>query len=149
LLFDPSKLKIQPCGKGYSEVRGKTNAANKAKEILCQMTIPTRYYGICDRDRNLNMEFEDVAMLSVPEIENLYWIPPLWQYYKDILVELTNPTSDVVVGYDKNKAKFWETFSEWVKKSLYYYLIEYSITDYQQKTKTITPKLPRNTDEKR
>lgn len=149
LLFDPDKLKVQPSGKGYAEVRDKTNAAKKAKEILHQMTIPTRYYGICDRDRNLNIQFEDIAMLSVPEIENLYWIPPLWKYYKNILVELTCPSSEIVENYNQNKEKFWKEFSSFIKESLYYYLAEYAIASYQQKTKTMIPKLPSNTKDKR
>jgi hypothetical protein len=138
LFFDPCKIDVQPAGGGYAQVRNKTLAAKNASDLL---RAKRSYYGLCDRDRNLAINYTDVCMLPVAEVESIFWIPDMWPLYPDMLKQLDSYDKNDEIDYNNNTYKFWRAFRATICLNLYHYMCEYAIADLKHQTKVPVPNL--------
>jgi ABC-type branched-subunit amino acid transport system ATPase component len=134
LLFDSKQVDIRPVGSSV-DVEKKTLAAKNSADLLRSRRL---YYGICDRDRNLVKNVEDICVLPVAELENIFWVPEMWSLYPKMLEQLKSYDE---ISYRNSTHGFWRAFRALVCLNLYHYMCEYAVTDQKQRSKIDEPQL--------
>lgn len=130
-IFDPDKVQVRATeartfekrdsGKNKSEVFKKITGLLSSADVL-RFELPSKYYGLCDLDRNFRQKPDRcVAQHGVPELENLYWTPPMFLFWRKLAVQQFG-----AAGSDKRFSKFFDTFRERVRNGISFFTYEYA-----------------------
>lgn len=138
LFFDSNKLDVQPVGGGFAEVLNKVRATKNASHLL---RAKRKYYGLCDRDRNLTMTSNEVCVLPIAEVENIFWMPKMWELFPRIIKQLCGSDPNKEQKYINDTHEFWRGFRALICLNLYQYMCEYAISDGVNRTEISQPNL--------